>query len=85
MKRLLLAAALLGTLTFAATAPAQAGYYRRRPVARAAARVALPPYARPWHGPGYYPMPPRVYGPPSYGYYGPSYYGPRVYLGIGVY
>jgi len=73
MKRLMLAGALLGTLIFAAAAPANARpYYYRRPVARAAARVALPPY-------GY------GYGRSYYGY-GPRYYGgPRVYGGARVY
>jgi hypothetical protein len=98
MKRWMLAGALLGTLMFAAAAPANARpYYYRRPLARAAARVALPPYgyARPYYGygsrsygPGFYGGP-RAYGPgfgfgSGYGYrsYG---YGPGAYVGLGVF
>jgi len=97
MKRFTLVAALLCTVLFASTSPASARYYGR-PVARAAARVALPPYGRGYYGPRYYG--PRYYGPRYYGgYYGPRYYGPRyygygprlgyygpgAYVGIGVY
>jgi hypothetical protein len=99
MKRLMLAGALLGTLMFAAAAPAQARpYYYRRPVARAAARVALPPYGytRPYngYGPRYYGGPgayggARVYRP-GFGYgYGPGFgyrsYGPGAYVGLGIF
>jgi hypothetical protein len=98
MKRWMLAGALLGTLIFAAAAPASARpYYYRRPVARAAARVALPPYgyARPYYGRPYYGYGPRFYGGPGvYGgarFYGPSFgygyrsYGPGAYVGLGVF
>lgn len=89
------AAALLGALTFAVAAPAQAQYYyRRRPAARATARIALPPYGypRPAYGPRpyYYPYArprPYYYGPR--GFYGPGYsgwgYGPGFSVGIGVF
>ncbi len=80
MKLKFLAAALLGALTFAVAAPAQAQYYyRRRPAARAAARIAVPPYR--------YPRP--AYGPRPYYYpYArprPYYYGPRRILRAGLF
>lgn len=95
MKRTFIAAALLGALMFAIAAPAQAQYYyRRRPGARAAARVPLPPYRypRPAYGPRpyYYPYArprPYYYGPR--GFYGPGYsgwgYRPGFYVGFGVF
>lgn len=95
MKRLLIAAALLGTLTFWAASPAEAFPYRR-PIARATARVALPPYriVRPPLPPRYYYARPApyfygargFYGPGSYGYSPGFYgYGPGVYVGIGAF
>lgn len=98
MKRFVFAAALLGMLTFAVAAPAQARpYYYRRPIARAAIRMAAPPIVRPYYGygPRYYgpSYGPRVYGPgrywgPGYGYgyrSGFSGYGPGAYVGFGIY
>ncbi len=91
MKRFALVAALLCTVLVASASPASARYYRR-PVARAAARVALPPYGRGYYGPRYYG--PRYYGGYYRGYYGPryygygprfGYYGPGAYVGFGVY
>ena len=94
MRRLLLAGALLGGLIFASSAPAQAQYYYRRPMARAAARLALPPYGgyggygygygRPWYGAGYY-RPRPYYGPRYYGGYSGWGYGPGAYIGLGVF
>ena len=85
MKRLAMIGALLGALVLGATSTSQA--YYPRPVARTAARVALPPYGR-VVGPRFYgPRPyygPRVYGAP-YRAWGPGFYGPRVGVGIGVY
>ncbi|HUY91511.1 MAG TPA: hypothetical protein VMV10_22415 [Pirellulales bacterium] len=90
MKRFILAAALLGTLTFAVAPAAQAQpYFYLRRVARAAARLAFPPFARPYYGPRYYG--PRYYGPgrywgPGYGYGYRNYgYGPGAYVGFGIY
>jgi hypothetical protein len=93
MRRLLLAGALLGSLIFASSTPAQAQYYSRRPMARAAARLALPPYggygygygySRPWYGAGYY-RPRPYYGPRYYGGYSGWGYGPGAYVGLGVF
>ena len=87
MKRFAMIGALLGALVLGATSTSQA--YYPRPVARATARVVLPPY-----GPRVA-VAPRLYGPRAY--YGPRYYGPRFYgapyrawgpgigVGIGVY
>jgi hypothetical protein len=99
MKRFALVAALLCTAFIASASPASGRYYYRRPVARAAVRVALPPYGRGYYGPRYYG--PRYYGGYYGGYYGPryygygpryygygprlGYYGPGAYVGIGVY
>lgn len=89
MKRFILAAAMLGTLFFAATPAAEAQpYFYRRPYAR----IMAPPYVRPYYGPRYYyGYGPRYYGPryygprmygPGFGYYG---FGPRAYVGFGIY
>ena len=84
MKRFALVAALLCTVLVASASPASARYYRR-PVARAAARVAFPPYGRGYYGGGYYGPRAYGYGPRSFGY-GPRWgYGPGAYIGIGVY
>lgn len=96
MKRIFLSLALLGAVIFAGSSTAQAQYYYRRPGARVAARMALPPYryARPWYGPGYYrtyPYYSRPYnygfGPRTYGYggYGGWGFGPGAYIGIGAF
>jgi len=89
MKRLAMIGALLGALVLGATATSQAQVIYRRPVARVAARAALPPYGpRVWgprvYGPRYYG--PRVYGPGFYGYrgWGPGWYGPGLGVGVGV-
>jgi hypothetical protein len=74
MKQLSLIAALMVALIAANAVPAKARYYGR-PVARATARVVLPPYAV---------VRPRVYAPRVYGY-APGYYGyGRGYYGYGL-
>jgi hypothetical protein len=96
MKRCVLWAALVCTVLAGSATPASARYYYRRPVARTAARVVLPPYRvvapRAYYGPRYYGYGPRYYGPRyygprAYGYYGPGwgFYGPGAYVGVGVY
>jgi hypothetical protein len=89
MKRFVLVTILFCIALVANASTASARYYYRRPVARAAARVALPPYGvvgpRVYYGPRYYNGPRYYgYGPRFYGY-GPGWYGPRAYVGFGVY
>jgi hypothetical protein len=90
LKRLVLAAAVVGGLAVSAAPQADAGVFVRRvaPVRRVAARAVLPPYpvARAV-GPVY-----RPYYRPYGGFYGrpygvgPGFYGgPGVSIGFGVY
>jgi len=76
MKRIALVATLLCTVLVGTASTASARYYGR-PVARATARVALPPYGRGYSRPRYYG---RGYSRP--GYY---VYGARASVGVGVY